>query len=371
MQVYFSFRSTLLVFLLMCVVMSYSYAHGLIQVPAVEIDVNSFPLIEEDVQALSYFSAHAKNAAERLIERGVEVLAQAHGVLSDPSAPLPQKLQLILVLSEIGDADSTDIIIAAANEIPNNIDLQEYALVALQKFEPETEIKAFVNQHLENATRHPVILRNALGYYVNQPDNTAKQWVDKYAAAGASSEVRFAALYLGGALGMDSVKNDIAELLQSKQQNTREYYLLMGFAHVATMEEFNALIKDKNLNKDNIKKVREFLTFRLANTQEKKNLAPGLLNSDNTQLKQAAVKQLIEEKDADTLVINWRQGDGYVRAAVKRAGFTINEDEHGASFEVVENNKSSFLWIFVFTLSILLGGFLLWRFKHSDMQQSS
>lgn len=370
MRVSRSFKNVCLVFIIIGVFCPLSFAHGPISAPAVKIDVNSFPSIEDDLYALSYYSASAQRAGARLVERGVEILTQAHGVLSDPNAPLPQKLQLITVLGEIGDAGSVQEIIELANGSPKNISLQEYALVALPNFEESDEISGFVNQQLEDDSHHPVLIRNALGYYAKQRNNDAKQWVEKYTAPVAREEVRFAALYLGGTLGMDSVKSDIEALLQNKQRNTREYYLLMGFAHVATMDEFNALVnKNAYLNRDNVKKVREFLAFRLANAEEKKNLAPDLLNSTNAQLKQAVVKHLIEEKNADVLAANWQQGDGVVRAAVKRAGFTINEDEHGVSMDEVRKDNALSQWQIILILAVLsgvvfFGWFLGLRRKH-------
>lgn len=355
MRVSRSVKNICLAFIVSAVFCPLSFAHGPISVPTVKINVNSFPSIEDDLYALSYYSVSAQRAGARLVERGIEILTQAHGVLSDPAAPLPQKLQLMTVLGEIGDAGSVQEIIELVNGSPKNISLQEYALVALPYFEESDEISEFVNQQLEDDSHHPVIIRNALGYYAEKPNTDAKQWVRKYTAFDTREEIRFAALYLGGTLGMDSVKSDIEILLQNKQRNTREYYLLMGFANVATMDEFNSLVSGLKLNKDNVKKVRAFLEFRLANTEEKKKLAPGLLNSKNVQLKQAVVKHLIDEKDADGLATNWQQGDGLVRAAVRRAGFTINKNEKGASMDEVHKDHAIALWQMLLILAIVSG----------------
>ncbi len=329
------------------------YAHGEITTEAVKLDPSSFPPIDEDVHALSEFGQPAKLAGVRLIERGDEILGVAHGVLADANSSYPQRLQLLYVLGEIGNVTSATEIIHAIEDFPNNRYLYQNALLALSNFEPTEEINNFVNRQLETTKRDPLIQRSALNYYAKQPHEDANQWVEKYALNDrANSEVRYAALYMAGMNDVDVIKEPIKEVLDSTISSIREYYLLLGFANVATMEEFNALVKGRNLNLDNVKKVREFLKFRLASEQEKKSLSPDLLNSNNPQLKQAVVKHLINKKDADGLATNWQQGDGVVRAAVKRAGFTINKGVDGVSMDEVHDEHTLSQWQMIL---ILLG----------------
>jgi len=328
-------------------------AHGKIEIDIPKIDVTRYPSIDDDLAALVNYSAYARVAGQHLVERGVEILTQAHGVLADPDSSFVQRIQLITVLGEIADESSASVIIEAAEQNTNNRYLYQNALLALSNFAQTEEIQKFVNRQLETQERDPLIQRTALAYYAKQPTEDANHWVDIYTSSSASNDVRYAALYLGGVLGRDDIKSGVIELLQTKQGLSREYYLLLGFANVATMEEFDALVKDKGLNKDNVKKVREFLTFRLANTEEKKKLSPGLLNSKNMQLKQAVVKHLIDEKDADVLATSWQQGDGVVRAAVKRAGFTINKGENGASMDEVHKDHALSQWQMLLVLVVL------------------
>lgn len=345
--------------LLFCLTVSSAYAHGPIPVPTAAIDSSTFPPIEEDLQALSRYSLRAQNAGKRLVERGSEILTQAHGVLADANTSLPQKLQLITVLSEIGDSRSAEVIIDAANAVSNNVHLQEYALVGLPNFEPQAEIYGYVDQQLEDAKRHPVILRDALAYYVKQPTKHAEKWAVKYAAADVPVNVRFAALYLGGALAMEFVKDDIFTLLQNKQKNVHEYYLLLGYAYVATLEEFDFLLNSAVLNKDNVDKARDFLEFRLANLEAKKTLAPDLLASGHVQLQRVAVKHLIDEKDAGALLSGWQQGDGLIRSSVKRAGYVINEDDAGASMVAVDDKHALPQWQIVLLIVAVVAVVLL------------
>ena len=363
-------RSCITLLLLMSVV-THSYAHGTMQTEPQEIDFSTFPPIEQDVQALANYGNEARQAGQRLVEWGYDALNDLHAALLDPNATFQQKMQTITVLGEIGETGSVEHILDVANNSPDSRYLYQNTLLALAKFEQTDQVTDFVDKQLVNTNRDPLIQRTALAYYAQQPTAEAEQWVNKYAAPDANPDVRYAALYLGGTLGMDSVKQGIIDILQNKQKNTREYYLLLGLAEITMPEEFAQLIGGLELDAGNVSKVKQFNLFRQGDAAQKHGLAKVFISKGDTTQKRAAIDYLIENQDAEALAKNWQYGDGAVRSAVKRAGYTINVDDHGASFVVVENNKSSFLWIFVFTLSILLGGFLLWRFYGSDMQKSS
>ena len=358
-------------FLLLIGVVAPVHAHGPIENEPQEIDFSTFPPIEQDVQALANYGNAARQAGQRLVEWGYDALNDLHAALLDPNASFPQKMQTITVLGEIGEAGSVEHILDVANNSPNSRYLYQNTLLALAKFEQTDQVTEFVDQQLVTTSRDPLIQRTALAYYAQQPTADAEQWVNKYAAPDANPDVRYAALYLGGTLGMDSVKQGIVDILQNKQKNTREYYLLLGLAEITTPEEFAQLIDGLELSAGNVSKVKQFNLFRKGDATQKHGLAKVFISKGDSTQKRAAIDYLIENQDAEALARNWQYGDGAVRSAVKRAGYTINVDDHGASFVVVENNKSSFLWIFVFSLSVLLAGFLLWRFYGSDMQKSS
>jgi len=340
-------------------------AHGLIDGSSSISQLPATPSITEDIASLANYSGQAQAAGARLVEHGGEILTEAHGVLSDPNSTFQQRIQLITVLGEIGDASSVDVIIDAANQHVNNRYLYQNTLLSLTNFKQTDEIKKFVNQQLEEKNRDPLIQRSALAYYAKQPTDEANKWVDIYAAKGANENVRYAALYLGGVLGRDSVKAEIFDLLQTQQNNAREYYLLLGFSHVATMEEFLALVNSTSLSSSNVKKVRDFLEFRLSSTSEKNDMSSKLLNSKNKQLKQAAINHLIDKKNADVLVTNWQQGDAVLRAAIQRAGFTVNIGENGAELVEVEKDNYLQLWLYVF-ITLLLAGVLLYKLRKSS-----
>jgi hypothetical protein len=343
-------------------------AHGVITTESVKLDIATFPPMEDDIQALSQFSRNAKIAGIRLIERGDEILTVAHGVLADANAPYPQRLQLLYVLGEIGNPDSATEIIHAIEDFPNNRYLYQNALLALSNYEPTEEINTFVNRQLDITKRDPLIQRSALNYYAKQPHDDAEQWIEKYALnSNANPEVRYTALYMAGMNGVEAVKQPIKEVLDTTTNTTREYFLLLGFVNVASMEEFDALVKDKKLNLDNVKRARDFLTFRLANSEEKKIIAPEALSSNNSQLKRIAVDHFIEVKDADALAANWNQSDTYVRSALKRSGYELEMGDDGAKFAERQHKHDELsMWWFGLVLAGFLVVGILWQRRRAS-----
>ena len=214
-----------------------SWAHGFMEADE-NIQQNiEFPPIEEDIQALSQYGNKARLAGKRLVEQGELVLGLAHDTILQPGIPFPQTMQLVTVLGEIANPGSVDVILEVADDSSNHY-LYQNTLLSLAKFEQTDDIVNFVNLQLEDTNTHPLILRSALGYYALQPHAEAERWVKQYGDPTASKDVRFAALYLGGTLGIDSIKDDIVDLLHSKQGIARQYYLLLGLAEIVSVDEF-------------------------------------------------------------------------------------------------------------------------------------
>lgn len=340
-------------------------AHGPMQIEPQVIDISNYPPIEQDIQALANYGNAAQQAGQRLVERGYGALNELHAALLDPAATFPQKLQLITILGDIGEAGSVEHILDVANESPNSRYLYQNVLLALAKYEPTDEISKFVDQQLVTTSRDPLIQRSALAYYAEQPTAEATQWVTQYAAADASPDVRYAALYLGGRLGMDSVKDDIVGLLQNKQKNTREYYLLLGLAEITTPEEFAQLIAGLQLDARNVKKVEQYNLFRNADPAQKDELAKALLAKGDITQKNAAVDYLIENKAADALAKNWQQGDGFVRGALKRAGYEITSTDDTASFTPIVRPEHglSYRWYLLVLIALMFIGVMYFVFR--------
>jgi len=339
------------------------YAHGPIPVEIPDVDISKYPPIEDDIQAMSRYGNVAQQAGQRLVERGVSALGYIHQALENPKS-FPQQMQLITVLGEIGDSESVELIIDTA-EHSNSQYVYQNALLSLPKFAQQDETIEFVNKQLANEKQHPLIQRSALTYYSQQPHQDAYQWVKKYNQPSTSPDVRYAALYLGGMLGDESVKQDIIDLLQNKQKNSREYYLLLGLAEITPLDKFLKLLESLELDSSNKDKATKYAEFRKSPADKQAALAEELLKKGDSTLKRAAANYLVKTKNANALAKYWKQENGLVRGSVKRAGYEIHITDNEAVFEEREdyskNKTTLYLWIAVIVVSIALGLFIYRR----------
>lgn len=328
------------------------YAHGEIPIEPQAVDINSFPPIEQDIQALSNYGMAAQQAGERLVKRGSSALYDLHHALTNPVS-YQQQLQVMTVLGQIGDISSAELMIEAAEQSSNRY-LSQNTLLALSNLEQSEDITEFVDRQLENKNTDPLITRSALAYYTKQPQPNAFHWVNEYNQANTNADVRYAALYLGGVLGVKSVKSDIISMLSSPQNSTREYYLLLGLAEITELDEFNQLLEKLNINKYNVNRVRKYAEFRHSSTADQARLAEQLINENDKSLKDAALNYLIKTKNADVLDAYWKRSDNYVTPAIKRAGFEIVKTEQGVKFKEHQEETSINIGVPFILISMLL-----------------
>ena len=160
---------------------------------------------------------------------------------------------------------------------------------------------------------------------------------------------------------MDSVKVDIVDVLQTKQKNTREYYLLLGLAEITTPEEFAQLTDGLELDAGNVEKVKQYNLFRQGDAGQQSSLAKVFMTKGDSAQKRAAVDYLIKNKEAESLARNWQAGDAYVRGAVKRAGYELQVTDTGAelSERPHRHEETPAWWIGLVLAGLLLAG--VWR----------
>jgi len=353
----FNFNKQFCQYLIMCIFMCFSpmstvMGHGMMTPDKDFHPVQEFPPIEDDIKALMQYGGRAQAAGKRLVEQGEIILDQAHAVLQSQTAPFPQKMQLITVLGEIADPSSAVEIIDAAKDSSDSRYLYQNALLALGKFQPTDDIVDFSNKQLEDENRDPLIQRSAMAYFAQQPHADALKWAEKYSQPNANPDVRFAALYMGAMQGMDDMKDNIVQMLNSKQNRARQYYLLLGLVEVTDLAEFQALTKDMDLYEVNREKIQPYLLFRKGDIKQRESLAKDILNKGDINQKQAVIDYLIEQKNADVLADYWRLLDGFVRGNVKRAGYEIEFTDEGAQLHERDLGHTNFwmIWPFVILL---------------------
>jgi len=329
-------------------------AHGPLPIEIAPIDISRFPPVEDDIKAMAQYGKQAQQAGQRLVERGINALESIHQALQNPQN-FQQKMQLITVLGEIGESDSVDVILQATKKSDNQY-LYQNALLALPKFEQQNKIIAFVNRQLANKQQSSLAVRSALNYYISKPQPDALQWVKQYNQPDTRDDVRYVALYLGGILGDESIKQDIINLLQNRQALTREYYLLLGLAEITSLDEFTRLLSQLDIDLSNREKAIKYATFRKSPADKQSELAEEFLKGADSTLRRAAVNHLVKTKNADVLGEYWKNANALVRNSVKRAGYNIHIEDDKAVLEKRSQhstkNYKSLIWVLLVIVTI-------------------
>lgn len=250
--------------------------------------------ISADIQALAQFSGDAKRAGYRLLNEGLAILPEAHSSITSSQSNLQQKMQLMTLLGEIGDASSVDYIITAAKQHPDNTYIQINALNALSILPQTPSSFNYAADHLRKPSS-PQAQRSALWYFAKHKDSRALPWARKFSVVGADPRVRDAGLYSAAVLGDTSVKAEIAELLKSKPPFAKETNLLKALAHITNVQEFAQLTQKHNKQTEQYRSAERLVKFRQGSIDEKSKIAREILRMKSPMDIRMAVEYLVEQ----------------------------------------------------------------------------
>jgi hypothetical protein len=155
---------------------------------------------------------------------------------------------------------------------------------------------------------------------------------------------------------MESVKDDIVDVLHGKQNIARQYYLLLGLTEIVSVDEFNQLTQDIEIYPLNKRRIQPVLEFKAANDEQRLVLAEASLSKDNAVFKRESVDYLIKADKPEALLKHWNNNDGLVKPAIRRAGFVIEVKDEKAFFKRTQPEHNS-LWnirAIIFGLALIL-----------------
>lgn len=338
-----------------CALNAPALAHGPIPVDSALFDQANWPSVEEDIQALSGFGARAQAAGERLVERGPVILTAAHAALRDAEASMPLKLQLITVLGEVGAAESIDALLEVAETHKNDRYLYQNTLLALAKLPPDENATAFADRQLGRADNDPLIQRSALWYHAQRPSEISPQWAAQYAAPEASSNLRYAGLYLAAKLGDASARNAILELIRAGQNPARERVLLQGLAEIVPPGELEQILNTLSVSDIHRREALRLSMLKHGAAEQRDAVAERMLATGTGEEQQTAARALLMSAKVEPLAESWAQGNPVVRSTLRREGFEIHQDAEGVRLEpIVPDRQQSIVWVVVVIAIALL-----------------
>ncbi len=300
--------------------------------------------IDANIKALRQFGGEAKKAAYWLIRIGKPILPKAHEALSDPEATTELKMQLMIVLGEIGDESSVPFIIEAAKTEPANITLFKDAFLSLGRLPQTSESITFANEVLESQEgidRHKM---SALAYFAIHRDQQGLKWSKRFSGEDVSPPLRAAALYLAAMVGEEKVAKQIVKMLKGDPEKGVQHILWRGLAEISSYKEYREIAnKFKLEHTAETKQMDQYVRFRASSGMEKIELATELLTAKTPLYAETAIRFLLEKKKFD-LLGKYFQGNGpydfslemvlfassmaqRIFSEARRQGYTIEEKE--------------------------------------------
>ena len=300
--------------------------------------------IANDISALSLSGTKHVRASLRLLERAPYSLPAMHRALVAPDTTHQVRSRLILLVQDLGDPRSVDVIIKAVETNPEQPGILRDGLRALAELPQSPASLEMVTSVLEDPQANEVVQRQALLYFANHRDQRGARWVKRFAEDG-NEKMHNATLYLAASLEDPKAFQPIINLLQEKPNHTDRYALLLGLSYLTNLTEFEELTKGQPRDKE-YESVLRLAHLRVASGEELLTLALQMLNSRFPNERRLAIDTLLKVKgidDISPLIAQWGSVPPQTRAAIAaglyRAGYQLVEKDRNLGIERLPSIK--------------------------------
>ncbi|MBT8361427.1 MAG: HEAT repeat domain-containing protein, partial [Deltaproteobacteria bacterium] len=294
--------------------------------------------IAADIAALSLSGSRRVHASLRLLERAPDSLPAMHRALVAPDTAPQVRSRLIVLVQDLGDPRSVDVIIKAVETNPEQPGLLRDGLRALAELPPSPASYSVVTSVLEDPGGNAVVQRQALLYFAKHRDQRGARWAKNFADED-DVKMRVAILYLAASLEDPKALQPIINLLQEQPRHTDRYALLLGLSYLTNLTEFEELTRGQPRDKE-YESVLRAATFRNAQGQELTTLAQQMLDSPFPNERRLAIDTLLKVNGVDEfspLILRWERVPPETRAAIAaglyRAGYQLVEKDRQLGIE--------------------------------------
>ena len=288
--------------------------------------------IAADIAALSLSGSKHVRATLRLLERAPESLPAMHRALIAPDTTHLVRSRLILLVQDLGDPRSVDVIIKVLETNPEQPGLLRDGLRALAELPPIPTSFEFVANVLDDPGANEAVQRQAILYFAKHRDLRGARWATHFAEHG-NAKMRIVTLYLAASLEDPKALQPIVDVLQGQPRHPDRYALLLGLSYLTNLKEFEELTKDQPRDNE-YKSVMRLARFRDAQEEELVDLAQEMLNSRFPNERRLAIDTLLKVSGIDDfspLVVRWDGVPPQTRAAIAaglfRAGYHLVEKD--------------------------------------------
>ena len=295
--------------------------------------------IAADIAAMSVSGSRGAYASLRLLERAPDSLPAMHRALLAPETTPQVRSRLIVLVQDLGDPRSVDVIIKAVETNPDQPGLLRDGLRALAELPSSPASFEVATRVLEDPGGNAEVQRQALLYFAKHRDQRGAQWA-KHFADDDDAIMRIVTLYLAASLQDPNALQPIINLLQEQpRQHTGRYALLLGLADLTDLTEFEKLTKDQSKDKE-YESVLRLASLRIAKDEELVTLALQMLNSHFPNERRLAMDALLKAdgvSELTPLIKQWESVPAHTRAAITaglyRAGYQLVEKDRSLGIE--------------------------------------
>jgi len=291
------------------------------------------PDVAQDIEALAQFHGPGKKAAARLAERGATILPELHAAMLDPDADPRKRMQLAVVVGQIGDASSVGPLVALARAAADQGGVRQAALDMLCELPVAPDAVELADELLGDAAESWRVRRKALVYLGRQRVEAARHWVEVY-RADPEIELRAAALYVAARLGDGEALGPLVELLALPAPPALRYALMLGIAELNDADGFRRATPDWIRGSWEYRSALRWAEFRTAGEARRAELVRTMIASEALFERQEAARWLLEARGPQALAELAAEGiPPHVRAVarhrLRRAGFRVLTAEDG------------------------------------------
>jgi len=318
-------------------------------------DVSSFPPIGVDLDAVGRGDRQSsKQAYQRLMARGDEIIPKLVSRLTDPEVSLAEKMRLFFLLGSMRSPGTERDIIAFAEllrglgEEDRGIGLKPLyfqTFRVLAKFKDKTVGVDYALALIADENLESVVRAQAVFFLADRDAQQAKALLEVNNYKDVGIDEQYALIYLGGRLGTDSnIERSVNFLLNLPKSQKRHKYethkLLNDLTRVIDADEMGAItsaVKKQNSGFSSDRRIDSYpLLAKLYHSEGKQRQEAALaLFNGWSRDRSAAIQSLqfmITENDARPYVQLWRFHNPALLRILQNLGLVIDSRGENAVF---------------------------------------
>lgn len=258
--------------------------------------------VQQDLQILFSDAGHdiTGPAFIRLLDRGPAVAAELEAALDSPAADDWDRVELLDLLGEVGDAGSVSRVATLAHDENTSFAVRKAAFRALSRLPPDPAAATAAEAVLDAPRSNERIKAAALFYLSERPTPRASVLARRYRSA-SNPHLRAGALSLAASVGEPWAPADISDFLAERKSDSSEELLLRRLAKTASPQELAIRVPPGLRSTDAYRDAETLARANAAQGSAKVEPCEALLRSESALDRRDAIACIVEQGRSDLL----------------------------------------------------------------------